>query len=441
MTEHRPEQQQFGLNTEPNRLSNDQAPRYATYSDELRARSGGKKDGSDHNWKHIVGAGTLAAILAVGSYSGVQALRGGGSGEASASGVNPTPAPSAEVATPTPSMAAGSASPEATPSASPEANVQSFVLGIGEKQYLPAGTIISGDVAIADQDGGQIFRLYDIDTDKAPGVTDNTQTALIVDMQAPGEVYSPYGAFVVTGLPQQRADNEVQLLAGEKQGSFAKVDVVDWTGFATTVNEVGKTAAQDSSAVMSSDSLAQQGGLTQPFESATPGASAQPTESPVPSAIPGAQTYTLPSGEVVINIYDNDNCGCLPKPTPTPTPECTATPSPVPTQTPEATAQCVPMYDDFLKNGQTVTLKGKDFLVQGDVYIDGVRHFDSSGKTGAIDKVLDGKTHKIYAPYGADVQVFNSCATEQDMQNTYNNDLKQLKAGGRTLDPNSFIKN
>jgi hypothetical protein len=112
--------------------------------------------------------------------------------------------------------------------------------------------------------------------------------------------------------------------------------------------------------------------------------------------------------------------------------------TPEPTKTPEA--PCEPMNDHLMKKGETFKVNGKDFIVQGDVFIDGKRYFDNSEKTGAIDMVTDGKNHTIKATWGADVQVFENCATDQKITEVYNKDLKELKASGRSLDRKS-VKN
>lgn len=322
-----------------------------------------------------------------------------------------------ELATPKPSQAAGT--PEA--STSPEANIENFTVEkLGTFEVMP-GDIIAGDVAMSDSKDSAIFPLYDQDTHKASDVEDNTKTALYVEVQAPGVVHAEWGATVSRGMTaEQKAEMlKLQTIAKERAG-FTKVDVVVWTGYDSTTDEAGFTAGGEQGSSM-----------------------------PNPSMEPGSNLDGTNKQELINTILDEIHkgnltadqeynlmqqliaclCSCG-----TPT----ETPMPTPTPTNEV---CVPMNDHFMKSGETYKVSGKEFIVQGDVIIDGVRHYDNSAKTGAIDVVLDGKTHTIKAPYGADVQVFNDCATDANITDTYNHDLEQLKGSDRTLDSKSIKKN
>lgn len=328
-------------------------------------------------------AGTAAALIIAAGVGSCVYLNNGKEAAATA---GPTSTPTIELATPTPSAAA---------SGTPE-GVQTFHLGIGDKMTVLPGDIIVGDVTMSDADCSSAFPLYDTDTDKAPNVLDNTKTALYVDVEANGEVYAGYGGDVVRGLS---SDKLTAWLNNEKlnklRSGFTQVDVVDWTGYSTTVDEAGKTAAQENLPQISLCTL--------------PGASSSPEATP-----------TTPCCNI---------CGA-PTPTPEATCGCGATPTPE--------GPCTPMDDKVEAAGQTIKTNGESFIVEGDVTIDGVRHFDNTGSTGAIDKVTDGKAHTIYFNYKSDWQKFNPCATDQDVQNTYSNDLQQLKDSGRKLDSNSL---
>ena len=341
----------------------------------------------------------------------------------------------AEVATPGTSEAGASPSGSPEPSSSPEASTVAIqnieVKELTTYAVLP-GDFIPGDVSMSDSADSAVFPLYDTDTHKAADVTDNTKTALYVDVQAQGVVHAVYGDItVIRGMTaEQKAEFLKDDTASKLRSGFSKVDVVLWTGYDTTVDEAGYKA---------------DGTL-----STTPVVS--PSESPAATTIDNINNMSLSAQEkatIVLNILNTDTnltsadklgllellaacmCGCGTPEAPTPTP------TPKPTQEPV----CVPMDDHFMKKGETFKVNGKDFIVQGDVFIDGVRHFDNSGKTGAIDEVLDGKSHTIVAPYGADVQEFNACATDANINDLYNKDLSQLKASGRTLDKLSLKKN
>lgn len=356
---------------------------------------------------------TLVSTGLASAFVGVLAFGGGLNGAPKTASAN-----GGETATPSASSAA-SGSPEA--SNSPEVQIQNFTVEkLGTFDVLP-GDIIAGDVSMSDSKDSSILPLYDQDTHKAADVTDNTKTALYVEVQTPGVVHAEWGATVTRGLTAEQKAEMLKLQTISKtRAGFDKVDVVVWTGYNTTTDEAG----------FKSDGTQ---GSSMP----------NPSESPMPGAnLDGANKQEL-INTILDEIHKGNltqdqeynlmqqliaclcSCGTpseTPKPTPTPTPEV-----------------CVPMEDHFLKKGQTLKVKaGERFIVQGDVLIDGKRRFDSLQKTGAIDEILDGKSHTVKAPYGADVQVFNTCATDVFIANTYNHDLGQLKASGRTLDTKSL---
>jgi len=340
-----------------------------------------------------LGAGAVLALALVGAGSCAYF----NNGKESTAEASNSPTAIVEMATPTASQAA---------SGSPE-GVQSFHLVAGDKMAVLPGDVIVGDVTLSDTDCGSAFPLYDTDTHKATDVQDNTKTALYVDVEANGEVYAGYGGDVMRGLS---GDAKTSWLNNQKidkiRSGFTKVDVVDWTGYSSTKDEAGQTAAEQN--------LPQLGLCTLPGASSSPesGASSSPEA-----------TQTTPCCNI---------CGA-----PTPTPEATCGCA-TPTKTPEG--PCTPMEDTIEAAGKTVKTNGESFIVEGDVTIDGVKHFDNSSFTGAIDKVTDGKSHTILFNYQGDFQKFNSCATGNDIQNTYDKDKTALKNSGRSLDSKSLTK-
>lgn len=369
----------------------------------------------------ILVTGALALTLAGAGLGG--ALRGSDA-RTSYTPASATP----ELATPSTSAAAGSANPEASasvaPSLSPEINIQNFTvekLGTFEVQI---GDIIAGDISMSDTKDSAIFPLYDQDTHKAADVTDNTKTALYVEVQAPGFIHAEWGATVTRGLTPEKKAEMLKLQAISKQrAGFQKVDVVIWTGFNSTTDEAGYKADNAQSVV-------------------TP---ANPSSSP--EATPGTNPNGLSKQDlinVVITEIQKGNltpdqeyklmqqlisclCACS-------NPEA---PKPIASATPEACT--IPSFKDHvMKAGETFTVPaGVDFIAQGDVVIDGKKTYDSSEKTGAISVVTDQKTNTIKAPWGADIQVFD-CTTDTFIKNTYANDVEQLKATGKSVDKNSI---
>jgi hypothetical protein len=385
--------------------------------------NGTKRDNRGRRAGLAVGAGLLVVVGAF----GMNVINSGNKTEANAAY---TPSPSAtELATPRPSEAGASpsASPEA--SASAEVNIQNFTVEkLGTFDVLP-GDIIAGDISMSDTTDSAIFPLYDQDTHKAADVTDNTKTALYVEVQAPGTVHAEWGATVTRGLTAEKKAEMLKLQAISKQrAGFDKVDVVIWTGFDTTTDEAGfKATGEQGSSMPVSPSASPEAGQS------LDGLDNQAKIKVILNLFAeGKIDPNSEEGKVLMDVIVSCLCSCsnpteTPKPTPTPTP---------------TSEVCVPMNDHFMKAGETFKVpSSKEFIVQGDVLIDGVRHYDSKDITGAIDKVLDGKSHTVKAPYGADVQVFNACATDQEIKDTYTKDVEQLKASGRTLDSNSLIKN
>lgn len=366
----------------------------------------------------ILGTGAVALLLGVASLGG--ALRG--EPTRAESSYSPSPYPT-ELATQRPSEAGASPSPET--SGSPEVAIQTFVVEkLGTFEVQP-GDFIAGDISMSDTKESAIFPLYDQDTLKAADVQDNTKTALYVDVQAPGVIHAEWGAYVTRGLtPEKKAETlKLQAISKERAG-FEKIDVVIWTGYDTTVDQAGYKADKTPGSVPSNTT---ENGTGYNLEGVD-------NQSKIRLILnlfaTGKVDADSAEGKALLDVLADCFCGgttCA-KPAETPAPSAIPTPE----------AVCEPMNDNIMKAGETYEVSGKEFIVQGDVLIDGVKYYDSNAKTGAIDIVLDSKTHTIKAPWGADVQVFEDCATDQFIQDTYSTDLEQLKATGRILDTKSL---
>lgn len=363
-----------------------------------------------------------AAILAAGALGVAFLLSGNGGEIRPANADRQTSSPTAgEMGTPTASEAAGT--PESSQAA--EVEIQNFTVEkLGSFEVLP-GDIISGDVAMSDSKDSAIFPLYDQDTHKAADVTDNTKTALYIDVQAPGVVHAEWGATVTRGLTAEKKAEMLKLQAISKErAGFDKVDVVIWTGYDSTVDEAGYKA----------DGAQSQGGTNvnpdTNFNDVTGGLENLDNQSKIKVvlSIIAEGNLTPEQENVLMDILISCLCSCSNPEAPKPTP--------APSSTPEA---CVPvMNDHVMKAGETYKVPaGVDFIAQGDVTIDGKKTYDSNEKTGAISVVTDEKANTIKAPWGADIQVFD-CATDAFIKETYTHDLEQLQATGRKLDSNSI---
>lgn len=361
-----------------------------------------------------------AAILSAGILGAAFMFSGGGNEARPANaGSTSTPAASSELATPRTSEAPGSAEP----TNSSEVEIQNFTVEkLGTFEVLP-GDIIAGDIAMSDTKDSAIFPLYDQDTHKAADVTDNTKTALYVDVQTPGVVHAEWGATVTRGLtPEKKAEMlKIQAISKDRAG-FDKVDVVLWTGYDTTVDEAGYTVTgEQNSSVNVSPSGSPEAGVNN-----LDGLDNQSKLKVILNLFAeGTIDPNSEEGKVLMDILVNCLCGCD-----------TKTETPTPSKSPEV---CIPaMNDHVMKPGETYKVaKGIDFIAQGDVTIDGKRTYDNSEKTGAISVVLDEKANTIFAKYGADIQLFD-CPTDALITDTYNHDVEQLKATNRSVDKNSI---
>lgn len=363
-----------------------------------------------------------AAILSAGLLGAAFIFSGGGNEPRPANAdSSSTSTPSGELATPRTSEAPGSAEP----SNSSEVEIQNFTVEkLGTFEVLP-GDIIAGDVAMSDTKDSAIFPLYDQDTHKAADVTDNTKTALYVDVQTPGVVHAEWGATVTRGLSAEKKAEMLKIQAISKdRAGFDKVDVVLWTGYDTTVDEAGYTVTgEQNSSVNPTPSGSPETGINN-----LDGLDNQSKMKVILNLFAeGTIDPNSEEGKVLMDILVNCLCGCDTK---------TETPTPTPSKSPEV---CIPaMNDHVMKPGETYKVPtGVDFIAQGDVTIDGKRTYDNSEKTGAISVVLDEKANTIFAKYGADIQLFD-CPTDALITDTYNHDVEQLKATNRSVDKNSI---
>lgn len=387
--------------------------------------------------KRARNAGIGVGLVLAGAL-GMSALNGAFGAKPENTGASYSPNPTAtELATQRPSEAGATPEPSKSPevSTSPEVEIQNFTVEkLGSFETLP-GDIISGDVAMSDTKDSAIFPLYDQDTHKAPGVEDNTKTALFVEVQALGVVHAEWGATVTRGLtPEKKAEMlKLQAISKERAG-FDKVDVVVWNGYDTTVDQAGYKATGEQGSSMP----------VNPTESPEAGYNLDGMNNQEKIRLilnlfaTGKVDADSAEGKALLDVLANCFCAT----------ECTKpAETPKPTPTPEA---CVvpSMKDRILKPGETYKVaEGVDFIAQGDVAIDGKKTYDSLEGTGAISVITDKKANTIKAPWGADIQVFD-CTTDEFISETYEHDVEQLKATtytdkeGKThfrkLDPNSI---
>lgn len=387
--------------------------------------------------------GGKAIGLVLGGALAFEALTGGAlfpkpaSGDGGSPSYGPSAAPTLE-ATPRTSQAPGTPEPSLAPTSSPEAsavNITSIEVGQLVPFEVQAGDWISADVSMSDTKDGPLFPLYDSDYDYLNSPEDQkkdiTRTAMGVDVQADGWVVAPYGKItIIRGMtPDQKAlaiANEINLK--KRGGQFDEFNVVIWKGLDETVSQAGKK-----------------------FDGTLVGTNGQnPTESMTPTLEDLANLSTQEKLNVIISIfqkYDIDVnsqdgkdllailaaclCGCT---APTESPLPSATPTPEPTG-----AVCTPkMTDKVIPAGTVWHSNGVDFIIQGDVTIDGKKTYTVGDPNNdrTIDWVTDGKNHTVVFDYRSDRQLFNNCSTDAFEQLTYNSDKT---ADARKIDPKSIV--
>ena len=145
-----------------------------------------------------------------------------------------------------------------------------------------------------------------------------------------------------------------------------------------------------------------------------------------PSASPTATEKSVKTPEPVI-VY-------VPYPKPQ-TPK--ATPKPTAKPTPEASAK-LDYYKSIEAGGSYNVLAGQRVEVTGDVTIDGLDYHDDNPDTTAVDVLVDGKAHHIFAKWGASVDIFSKSAPVNYLKEKYNQAVNKIRAGGKTLDPTSL---
>ena len=338
-----------------------------------------------------------------------------------------------------PTPAAGEVKDWNTQTPSPEAvsKVENFEVKAFTTFDVIPGDVVSGDVQMSDTIDSNPFPMYDQDSHKAPDVQDNAKTALFIDVQAPGVVHSEWGATVTRGLTQdQKAEMlRLQKIAKENAG-FERTDVVAWTGYNTSVDQAGYRADGTKGEALPYGSIETVVGtpnMSNPSE-----INAYVSENPNMDASTAMALYDkLIADGFDVNVPENQatiqaliDCICKAEtscPLPTETPKAT----PEPTKEPEV---CEPKFKDhFLKAGQKITTpKGHMVIAQGD--LEGAVNHDSLAETKGVYVFTDGKRRTFKAPWGADVMVFNDCATTSFVRDTYKDVLKQ---DNRKLDKNS----
>lgn len=335
--------------------------------------------------------------------------------------------------TPRPSEAAGTpTTPEITPapSASAEAEPESFGLEKGSVFVAQPGDIVSGDIAMSNTMESAILPLYDQDERKADGVEDTTKTALFVVVEAPGVIHSAYGGFVIRGLSAEKKAEVLKLWAVEKSRAGYVPDTVTWTGYESTVDQAGYTAdgTQEVNPNMGYDDLV---GNSEQLDN----------QAKIRTVLKLFANGTIDpdseEGKVLMDILVNCLCACD-------KPE--ASPTPKPSEKPE---DCPPkgfvdhIYNPGKEKSFSVTTNG--LVVRGDVYINGKRHFDNNENTMAINYswTESPRTYKITGKYAADVLWTCPVSTQEERavwEEQLNIALQEEKDDPRSLDPKSLQK-
>lgn len=369
----------------------------------------------------LVGAGILTAAVGFAAFEGVSLTQNKVDGSSQNPGGRTPNALDLGSPAPTAVDLGGSPMPEA--SQSPEAgNVEWHHVDALTSYEVQPGDLFVGDSQMSDTADSQAVVLYDQDTHKAADVTDNTKTALYVDVKAPGVIYAEWGGDVATGMTDaQKLDYLAHQEGPKQQAGFNVIDVVTWTG---------------------ADSTVTQGDLTTHFwveGQSIPTA----TESPLPTNDALLQellamdpsTMTLDQKfqlEELKTLVEIQACTCGTGSCPLHSPMPSETPVPSATPTPEAT--CGPMNDFEINSGETFRTKAdKNYIIQGDILIDGKKYYDSNQNTFAVDEVFGA--HVIKAPYGADIQEF--CVSDTTFGDVYVKDVNEGKATNRSFDNNS----
>lgn len=397
------------------------------------------------------GAGViLAATLALG---GAYALGSVNTGKAEANGSTPsaeaTPRVAEAGATPTPEVEGSTPSASVEPSETPENGVAYSQAGhyeLGSTAIVKTGDILIGDIKMADLGSKDYVRLFDMDTDKRDGVTDNAKTGLITVVKEDAEVYFKYGGDIVN----VDADKQAMWLEDQKkdmanggcgpEGCNQGVDIVEWSGLDSTITQSGKSALE-----------------VQAMDNANGEVSVNPSsETPTVAEVPtitendltgktvdekrdiilkilqdGKIDVSTPEGRAIFDLLLDCLCPTVPTKTVEPTPS----------------VDCPVVSDDkVMKMGETKTFNDVYGIIgQGDLNIKigsgpWKRYYDDSAKTAGVNVRWFGKETdvRIKAPVGGADIIFYLCPDKK----AFDTKVKEVKEAtldtGRTIDRRSL---
>lgn len=335
-------------------------------------------------------------------------------------------------------------------SPSPEAGApviaeEEFSLGRGQYMEVMPGDIISGDVSMSDTLKGPIKPLYDNDLNKDPEITDIADTALFINVVEPGIVWTENGAHVQRGLIGEPRDTYLFLQRNAKvRGGFKYADVVDWTGYDTTIDQGQIVHDPESSLGNQEETSLRTLEMTDPdqikeYVGANPDMDPSVALALYNSLIEDGFDVNAPENQATLQALIACLCkvdGSCEQPEPKSTPKPTATPKP--------REVCDPQDDHIMKQGETYRVPARydDIIVQADalIRIDNgrwIRAYDDLGPTKSVNVIRHIGDHVVTVKTpvgGGDVQQFNECATDGVVTEWYQNDLK---ADPRKLDKRS----
>ncbi|PIR80168.1 MAG: hypothetical protein COU25_01535 [Candidatus Levybacteria bacterium CG10_big_fil_rev_8_21_14_0_10_35_13] len=336
-------------------------------------------------------------------------------------------------------------------SPSPEAGAatvaeEGFTLQSGQFMKVLPGDIISADGSMSDTLDGPIRPLYDTDLNKDPNITDTADTALFINVVEPGIFWADNGGYVKRGLTGQQRETYLYLQRNSKvNGGFKYADVVDWTGYDTTVDQGQIVHDSENPLGNQGETVSRTPEITDPgqiieYVGANPNLDPTVAQKLLDTLIENGFDVNAPENQDTLQTLLACICQCEPGEMPK------ATPGPTPTPKPREV--CDPQDDHIMKQGETYRVPARydDVIVQADAIIkikDGrrvrvIRTYDDLGPTRSVNVIrhIGDAVVTVQTPVGGgDVQQFNDCATDAVVTEWYQNDLK---ADSRRLDRNSI---
>ena len=336
-------------------------------------------------------------------------------------------------------------------SASPETGAatvaeEGFTLQSGEYMEVIPGDIISADGSMSDTLDGPIRPLYDTDLNKDPEITDTADTALFINVVKPGIFWADNGGYVKRGLTGQQRDTYLYLQRNSKvNGGFKYADVVDWTGYDTTIDQGQIVHDSENPLGNQGETVSRTPEMTDPgqiieYVGANPDMDPSVALALYNSLIEDGFDVNAPENQATLQALIACLCkidGSCEQPEPTQKPKPTATPKP--------REVCDPQDDHIMEQGDIYRVPPRydDIIVQADALIridkgPWIRTYDDLGPTKSVNVIrhIGDSVVRVKTPVGGgDVQQFNDCASDAVVTEWYQNDLK---ADSRRLDRNSI---